>query len=67
MRAATQADLPEITAFLNAHIATAMFPLSNLRQHGWGSAAQRAYAAIGFVQTGTFSFRIFKTPQVANG
>ena len=31
---ATQADRPEIEAFLGAHAEMAMFPLSNLRQHG---------------------------------
>lgn len=41
MRPAVQADLPAITAFLANHIATAMFPLSNLARYGWGSDAPR--------------------------
>ncbi len=41
MRPAKQAELPAITAFLTDHIATAMFPLSNLARYGWGSAAPR--------------------------
>ena len=41
MRAAVQADLPAIAAFLTTHITTAMFPLSNLRRHGWNSDAPR--------------------------
>ncbi|PHQ84255.1 MAG: GNAT family N-acetyltransferase [Thalassobium sp.] len=41
MRPALQADLPAITVFLTEHIATAMFPLSNLARHGWNSDAPR--------------------------
>ena len=31
---ATEADRPEVEAFLMAHVATSMFPLSNLARHG---------------------------------
>ncbi len=34
IRPATTSDLPRIEAFLTAHIATAMFPLSNLHRYG---------------------------------
>ncbi|WP_341368175.1 GNAT family N-acetyltransferase [Yoonia sp. BS5-3] len=39
---ATEADRPAIEAFLTAHIATAMFPLSNLRRHGMAGGHPRA-------------------------
>ncbi len=39
---ATQADRPAIEAFLNDHIATSMFPLSNLRRHGMAGGHDRA-------------------------
>jgi len=41
-RLAQEADLPQIDAFLSRHIQTSMFPLSNLREHGLGSAHPRA-------------------------
>lgn len=36
------ADLPAIKAFLTGHIATSMFPLSNLRSHGMAGGHPRA-------------------------
>ncbi len=39
---ATQADRPAIEAFLTAHIATSMFPLSNLRRYGMAGGHARA-------------------------
>jgi len=40
---ATETDRPAIEAFLNAHAATSMFPLSNLANHGMngGHLSQR--------------------------
>ena len=42
MTPATPADAPAITAFLQAHAATSMFPLSNLLRDGMGGDAPRA-------------------------
>lgn len=39
---ATEADRPAIEAFLHRHIATAMFPLSNLNSHGMAGGHPRA-------------------------
>ena len=39
---ATPEDRPAIEAFLKKHIATSMFPLSNLRQHGMSGGHPRA-------------------------
>ena len=39
---ATAADRPAIEAFLTRHIATSMFPLSNLRVHGMAGGHPRA-------------------------
>lgn len=39
---ATEADSPAIEAFLNRHIATSMFPLSNLRRYGMAGGHPRA-------------------------
>ncbi|MEO1638017.1 MAG: GNAT family N-acetyltransferase [Pseudomonadota bacterium] len=38
----TETDRPAIEAFLRKHIATSMFPLSNLRQHGMAGGHPRA-------------------------
>ena len=42
MTPATEADRAEIEAFLHAHVATSMFPLSNLRRHGMAGGHPRA-------------------------
>ena len=42
MTPATAADHAEIVAFLYAHVATSMFPLSNLRRHGMAGGHPRA-------------------------
>lgn len=42
MTPATQADVSEIDAFLSAHVACAMFPLTNLREHGISGDASTA-------------------------
>ncbi len=39
---ATEADRPAIEAFLTAHVATSMFPLSNLRRYGMAGGHPRA-------------------------
>lgn len=39
---ATSADRPAIEAFLHGHVAVAMFPLSNLAQHGMAGGHPRA-------------------------
>lgn len=39
---ATEADRPAIAAFLTRHIATSMFPLSNLRRYGMAGGHPRA-------------------------
>lgn len=39
---ATQADLPEVTAFLRRHVAQSMFPLANLNAHGLNGDHPRA-------------------------
>ncbi|MEL6681433.1 MAG: GNAT family N-acetyltransferase [Pseudomonadota bacterium] len=39
---ATEADRPEIEAFLKQHIATSMFPLSNLRRYGMAGGHPRS-------------------------
>lgn len=39
---ATEADRPAIEAFLTRHVATSMFPLSNLRLHGMAGGHPRA-------------------------
>lgn len=39
---ATETDRPAIEAFLNAHAATSMFPLSNLANHGMNGGHPRA-------------------------
>lgn len=39
---ATEVDRPAIEAFLTRHIATSMFPLSNLRQYGMAGGHDRA-------------------------
>jgi len=41
-RAAIRSDLPAITAFLTRHVEYAMFPLTNLRDHGLDGTAPRA-------------------------
>ena len=44
---ATQADLPQITAFLHKHHAHAMFPLSNPSRYGLDGDAPRSPALRG--------------------
>ena len=39
---ATEADLPEVKAFLNAHVVQSMCPLANLNQHGLNGEHPRA-------------------------
>jgi len=39
---AVQADLPQIEAFLQRHAERSMFPLINIRDHGWGGDAPNA-------------------------
>jgi len=39
---ATEADLPEVKAFLNAHVVQSMFPLANLKTHGLNGDHPRA-------------------------
>lgn len=39
---ATETDRPAVEAFLNDHIATSMFPLSNLRRYGMAGGHDRA-------------------------
>lgn len=41
-RRATPDDLPAIKAFLNTHVETSMFPLSNLENHGFEGAHSRS-------------------------
>jgi RimJ/RimL family protein N-acetyltransferase len=42
MAPARPSDRPDIEAFLRSHVATSMFPLSNLARYGWDGAQPRA-------------------------
>ncbi|MEM6824649.1 MAG: N-acetyltransferase, partial [Pseudomonadota bacterium] len=42
MTPATEADRPWIEARLQARLSGSMFPLTNLREHGWDSGAARS-------------------------
>ncbi|EBA12084.1 hypothetical protein [Roseobacter sp. CCS2] len=69
-------DRPAIEAFLKTHIATSLFPLSNLRRYGMAgghprailfaasSQVCRAYDAIGFQRRGRYTIPFYKEPQV---
>jgi GNAT superfamily N-acetyltransferase len=52
---ATDADRPAIEAFLIKHIATSMFPLSNLRRHGMSGGHPRAMTFWVWWKSGTIT------------